>query len=135
MLKPYAMEDLVRYVHKHVQEHRHRNDAKAPLTSVYWSNQSMKPLITGFLERLGTQVDELDELISKDANIQILQKRCLDLKGTAGGYGFPQISEAADQLFQKLTSQAPVADRQAAHRELNGLCRRAVAVLGSSNHP
>ena len=37
----------------------------------------------------------------------VLRKLCLDLKGTAGGYGYPQISQAAHDLLDATTNGAP----------------------------
>ncbi len=130
LIKPYHFEDLVGFIHHHLHEKKSGGSvAHQVLRSAYWSNRSMRPLIIAFLERLSQQIESMEKQLTPGGNRTVLEKMCLDLKGSAAGYGYPQITEQADALFQKLTAKAPADQLQQTYHQLAQTCRKAIAML------
>ena len=133
LIKPYHFEDLVGFIHKHSAQALGNLNNPDVITSLFWNNQAMRPLITAFLERLAQQLDDMEKQIAARANQPLLEKMCLELKGSAGGYGYPQISDAAQALFQLISSRAETAQLQAGYRALAKQCEKAIALLGQAH--
>ncbi len=99
------------------------------LLSDLWPNQRMRPLICAFVGRMREEVAQIHRLAEAGRNELIFQKRCLDVKGSAGSYGYPQISDAAHALFELSQGSAPVEQLREQIRVLDDLCRRAFASI------
>ncbi|MEX0776972.1 MAG: response regulator [Phycisphaeraceae bacterium] len=124
--KPYDFEDLLKCLAANLAL-VHNNPAQEALTSQHWANVPMRPLILGFLERLDHHVAQLADLAKDQENWAIVQKLCLDLRASAGGYGFPQISAAARDLYDSLAQRVNVEVAQDL-KELASLCRSACSI-------
>ncbi len=60
-------------------------------------SESFAALVNEFIDNFSKQLDELDEFYNK-RNWKMLQNLAHDLKGSGGGYGYPQISEIASRI-------------------------------------
>lgn len=97
-----------------------------PIFSTFWSDQAMQPLILNFLTRLDDQVKRIQTAVDSDRTATMDQ--LLRLKGTAGGFGYPQISRAVQRIVQ--LDRSGVSDDKWT-TEVKGameLCRRACEV-------
>lgn len=121
MNKPYVFEDLAARLCEHLPREQCPATGDA-LVSEHWGNAPMRPLIQNFLARLQKQVRQLSSLIGEAGNQPILEKLCLDLRGSAGGYGYPSISEAARGLYEELRAGAAVPSVMRRMSELSQLC-------------
>lgn len=105
----------------------HDNSAdtsQPPLISEEWSNIKMRPVILDFLQRLNGHIHELEQLFSQE-DFDALSKLCGQLKGTAGGYGYPQISEIAGSLMEFCEPGCDVGLVKGQLNELIDLCSSA----------
>lgn len=98
MTMPYTLESLTDLLRGYLSNDE--ADGGTILYSQHWPDLRMRPLILGFLERLGDQVDQLAELVESDPQHEIVRKMCLDLKGSAAGYGYGDISRVAGELLE-----------------------------------
>lgn len=121
--KPYAFDDLAGWLGEHLPATAAAS-TKA-LLSNHWSNMQMRPLILSFLARLEKQAQQLGSLIQGTENRIILEKMCLDLRGSAGGYGFPGISDVASKLYEDVRTSASIDALKARAAELTRLCESA----------
>jgi len=103
-----------------------RTEDDEPIQSTLWSDKAMQPLILNFLSRLEEQVKAIEQSVASDrpAAIAMLSR----LKGTAGGYGYPQITH----VLQRIVSMHKAGDAEAELvQQINQaltLCRRACEV-------
>jgi CheY-like chemotaxis protein len=96
LVKPYRFEDLLQLLLKYFTPRS--GGSQEVLASELWPDHAMRPLIKRFLERLGPQVTDIRRL-AKSPTDPVFRKYCTDLKGSAGGYGYPTISQAATALL------------------------------------
>jgi len=61
-------------------------------------------LVANFIEQLPTLLEPVDQAW-KDEDWPTLKAKAHDLKGVAGGYGFPQLTEVAGQIEFELAKQ------------------------------
>ncbi len=90
----------------------------------------MVELIERFVGRLPKRIVALEEALAEQ-DVQTLGELARKLKGAAGGYGFPSISEAAGQLEETAKTQQGLDRLNDEVHGLVGLCRRARAAEGS----
>jgi len=100
-----------------------------PLRSMFADDEIIADILPAFVQNMPRYVGNLRAAIdSRDwpAGARI----CHDLKGTAGGYGYPQIGRLAQLLEDELKSgqQLPVIERYLA--DTDRLCHLAVLGLG-----
>ncbi|MFI4859280.1 MAG: Hpt domain-containing protein [Phycisphaerales bacterium JB063] len=99
-----------------------------PLYSTFASDPEMAELIEFFSGELGQRIASIEQALDSN-DLDTLHRLAHQLKGSAGGYGYPTIGEAAAKLEaeakQALADQA--ADLQHAASELLALCHRACA--------
>ncbi len=129
LVKPYLFEDLLRLLVQYLRAAPQQGQEQRPIVSRMWSDKLMRPLITRFLGRLDGQLKQIERLIGVSGTEPLIQKLCMDLKGSAGGYGFPQISSAAQNLLGALLKNAEPGE---VHRQLDilaGLCTAAIRSL------
>jgi len=134
LAKPIQREVLLRAVASHVQRaQRPANDqrtaqpraaqeadASGHLSSNLANDAELRDLIAGFVAGLPAQVAALRSAADKDDREQ-LSRLVHQLKGAAGGYGFPSISDAARALEGALRAD-PAGPLPAAWHELLRLC-------------
>lgn len=100
LTKPYSFEALIDLLVRHLPMCDQAGSPTELLLSTEWHNSRMRPLILNFIGRLERTTRCMESLLDTDDNEAVLHKMCMDLKGSAGGYGYPQISVAAQQLAQ-----------------------------------
>lgn len=121
LVKPYTVEDLIGALARHLPAEKdgEPQPEAIPDTAVseLWPDERMRPLIRQFLQQLDHTIGEMRPLVDAASPDQRLVKLCLDVKGSAGGYGYPQISRAAWDLMQLMMDDAQAANigRQFAH--------------------
>lgn len=93
--------------------------------SQYWSDQAMRPVIIGFLERLSVTTEQLGDAVENTEDPSALPALAHDLRTSAAGYGFPQITQAIDRLLR----ENEVGKKRVAVREVKRLCSLASAGL------
>lgn len=98
------------------------------LTSQYADDPDMRELVVEFVDAMPARALALQTALS-EARLRDLQRLAHQLKGAAGGYGFPTLGSAAGALEATLKADAqPSLDHVKAQvDELVSLCSRAVA--------
>jgi HPt (histidine-containing phosphotransfer) domain-containing protein len=100
--------------------------AMESLRSIFAQDPTISEIIPLFLENLKGYVVSLDKALKageRDTALRI----CHDLKGTAGGYGYPSISEEASSLESVLKTDEILSERMAQiFFKLRDLCQRAI---------
>ena len=104
----------------------------APLRSEYANDPDMADLVEAFVTELPQRVNEVAGAFLA-GNADALKRISHQIKGSAGGYGFPAVGDAAARVEAVLRDAA---DPTAALRTLNGeiqalvdMCCRAAASL------
>ena len=93
------------------------------LLSEFAYDQEMREVLAEFIANLPVHVARLTELLSRQ-DLDELRRAVHQLKGAGGGYGFPQITEAAAAAEQRIKA-ADALDAITAHvRSLIDLIRR-----------
>lgn len=122
--KPYRFEDLLRILLQHLTPVS--TGSREVLTSELWSDAAMRPLIRRFLQRLVAQSQDIQRLASTGSVQQpVFRKLCTELKGSAGSYGYPSISQAAHALLD----EASAFDLRGRLDALHRLCLAAAQIL------
>jgi CheY-like chemotaxis protein len=123
--KPVEPAQLVATIAKHVGPRPAAEPAAdAPLMSHLAGSDGLDELLREFVEALPERVAAMEcDLATGD--LHQLAGRTHQLKGTAGVYGFPRLTEAARELEASLKAGRPVDDIQAKLGRLGSLCRRA----------
>ncbi|MBI1827847.1 MAG: PAS domain S-box protein [Planctomycetes bacterium] len=102
-----------------------------PLISELASDPEFAELLEAFLSEMPKRVSGLQDAISA-SDLNTLARLAHQLKGSAGGYGYPIITEAANHVEQSAKSNAAMDQLQKQVETLVDLCRRAVAAHGSA---
>lgn len=98
-----------------------------PLKSEFAGDADMAELVDFFIDELKQRVDSLTNAFQSGDRLQ-LKSLAHQLKGAAGGYGFPTITASAAEVEGMLKSeQAELASVSGKLEELITLCRRASA--------
>ena len=99
---------------------------QGPLTSQFAGDADMLELLDMFVSELGARSEQMRDLLAS-RRMDALRTVAHQLKGAAGGYGYPMLSQAAGVLESQLA--APVRDLgEVAHAvaELQSICDRAI---------
>jgi CheY-like chemotaxis protein len=130
LVKPYRFEDLLKLLVQYLRPAAPRQNAKSEaIVSAMWSDKMMRPLIIRFLGRLDGQLSQIQRLIGLSGTEPLVQKLCMDLKGSAGGFGFPQISAASNELLELFLNDPHLNE---VHRQVDvlaSLCASAIRAL------
>ncbi|MEZ4751477.1 MAG: ATP-binding protein [Bdellovibrionota bacterium] len=130
LVKPFKPEKLIETLSKHLGpsdsgaipigrerfEHRRRqampmNETEtSPLYSEYADDPRVKPIIHGFVKRLPLRVNSLRKALSSH-DWQELASVAHQIKGAAGGYGFPQLTEIARSIEEQARLAPETSDR------------------------
>jgi HPt (histidine-containing phosphotransfer) domain-containing protein len=98
-----------------------------PLKSEFAGDADMAELVEFFISELKQRVDSLTSAFQSGDRLQ-LKSLAHQLKGAAGGYGFPTITSSAAEVEGILKSeQAELGSVTEKLEELISLCRRASA--------
>ncbi|MEK6644319.1 MAG: Hpt domain-containing protein [Planctomycetota bacterium] len=96
------------------------------LTSELAGDSEMLELIEMFVDELPARVQALQDAV-KENDLAALATLAHQLKGSAGGYGFPWITEAAKALENSTKQAADLSAIQTQLETLTDLCNRSVA--------
>ncbi len=96
-----------------------------PLLSSKWSNHRMRPLIQAFVMKLEEQLRQVEGLLADAQQRPSANHVLLAIKSAGGGYGYPTLSRAADELLKLIQQNASVAVMQMKLRELRTLSESA----------
>lgn len=91
--KPFKSEELVQLIKKHLPKDLHN------IGHVYNSKKLINELMPEFIANMKEMIAELD-LAIQSKNYETLRSVSHDIKGTAGMYGFMEISEIAASMEQ-----------------------------------
>jgi len=69
----------------------------APLWSAFRGDHQMEPIVEMFLREIPKRIESIGAA-GRNGDLPQLRRIVHQLKGAGGGYGFPQISEAAQKL-------------------------------------
>jgi CheY-like chemotaxis protein len=101
-------------------------DCVAPLLSQLAGDPDMAPLLREFLGGLKAKMDTLREDLAA-RRLSQMATLAHQLKGAAGGYGFPEIGDAAALLERQCASSEQLEPIRLALAALAEICERAVA--------
>ena len=109
--KRIALADYVGGLAAPDEEPQQTSDAAAggPLFSELWTDARLRPMVRTFVPRLREQILEAGRLVTKDQCGLVLQKLCLEIRGSAGGYGYPRIATLAGQLLELILAGQDIA--------------------------
>ena len=98
---------------------------KPPIASQFEQDEDLADLIPMFIDELETRVQQLrDAFETQDA--QTLREVAHKVRGSAGGYGFPDLTDFAGQVEDALRSGAATTEIHEELGELLGLCQAAI---------
>ena len=102
--------------------------ATTPILSDFVADPDMRELVEFFVSALPERVEALQAALS-ESRPRDLQRLAHQMKGAAGGYGFPALGTAAAALEGTLkeNENAPLERVRKELEDLVGLCRRAIA--------
>jgi len=98
------------------------NESAEPIVSEM-DDPDMRELVESFVASMKQHATTLESALRADDR-ETVRRTAHQLKGAAGGYGFPTITSAAMRLEMAAREGEPLAQRVA---EVSDLCRRATA--------
>jgi CheY-like chemotaxis protein len=116
LVKPFESCDLLGLLSKYLQLSSDDKQVE-PLPSSLWSQVKLRPLIMQFLDDMEQKLSALQKQ-ALVGEAEAMLPLCLEIKGTAGSYGYEPIQRAAHELIQLLT-----AEQQSSAEELQDKCR------------
>jgi CheY-like chemotaxis protein/HPt (histidine-containing phosphotransfer) domain-containing protein len=123
--KPIDPERLIDTIRSHLQECEDAVPGEAPpLLSRMVGRPELFPLLVRFVERLPERARAMEESFDQ-GNLSELIAEAHRLKGTAGGYGFPSLTEAAANLEATAKAQLGMDEIRKRLDCVADLCRRA----------
>ncbi len=99
-----------------------------PVVSEMANDADMLELIEMFVEDLPKRAAALEQAL-REGELSALSRIAHQLKGAAGGYGFPTITEAAAELEQCAKASSDLSRLELEVRRVADLCVRARATL------
>ena len=127
IVKPYEFAKVAGYLAEFLPTGPPDSEPEPVMLSELWNKPKMRPLILQFLQRLEQQVKQIQQLAAGN-EIAACRKLCLDVKGAAGGYGYPQISDTAHELANELNEQTAGDDLEDQINSLEKMVQAAVAL-------
>lgn len=97
-----------------------------PLISEYADDPDMVEIIGMFVQGLEVRITDITQAFD-DRILSTVASIAHQLKGAAGGYGYPELSELAFEVEQLAKQNAPENQLEPALTRLVKLCRRAIA--------
>jgi CheY-like chemotaxis protein/HPt (histidine-containing phosphotransfer) domain-containing protein len=108
------------------------DEVPAVLCSTLAADPEVRVLVETFIGRLPLRIDAIQASLAR-RDLPALASHAHQLKGTAGGYGFPALSDAAATLEASAKMRRPLDEVERAARLVIDLCRRVrVAPHGAS---
>jgi len=112
-------------------ESRQKAQPSAPLVSQFADEPDMAELLREFVAELPGRITAMQETLA-DHDLDALARLAHQLKGAAGSYGFPAITEVARQLEQSARAGADLQQVNERLQELCSLCLSARAAKPTS---
>lgn len=103
-------------------------DVSSPLTSTYADDQVIAEILPMFLANMPKYTNNLQALIESRDYVGA-GRVCHDLKGTSGGYGYPDIATATQVLETELKKGQDLELIRSYLDVVCGLCERARLAL------
>jgi HPt (histidine-containing phosphotransfer) domain-containing protein len=100
------------------------SDAFPHIVSELASDPDMVELVELLVQELPKRAAALETCLAQD-DYEQLARLTHQLKGAAGGYGFPAITEKAAVVEQQASDRVAIEELSSALRELTGMCRAA----------
>lgn len=126
-VKPIEQVRLVNWIHGHVFKKTNVASAKPVaadfVISTLAGEADMADLIEMFVKELPHRISAMQEAVDQH-DLENLQRLAHQLKGSAGGYGFQVITDAAKQLEQSVKTSQDVDNIRREINLLAGLCER-----------
>jgi HPt (histidine-containing phosphotransfer) domain-containing protein len=111
---------------------KYQNDHSAQMSSELASDPEMAELVEYFLNELRLRVDRMAAAWKKSSNDE-LRGMVQQLKGAAGGFGYPSISKSASDLEAALLAEeSEVQALTEKFESLIALCRRATSTTSGA---
>ncbi len=130
--KPFTQAALSEVLETHLPSWSDEDDSPEPIQSSMWSDREMRPLILRFLDRLEQKRRKLIKLLDAEDRDR-LQQLCSEIKGSAKGFGYGQISRTAREVQQLATAGVPFVEMREQVQELAKLCVGARLGVSSDN--
>ena len=125
LTKPIDKARLLETVRNHLPDSQRMTDHAPPargMTSELADDPDLADLLPSFIEMLPKKVERLFELLSRQEMEELCQF-AHQLKGAAGGYGFPLVTASAARLESQLHDSASLEQVTATVAELASLIR------------
>lgn len=127
--KPYKIEHLAQLLLQYLNfDIGHSDGAAAPGgsdLSTKWLETGMRPMILSFLQGLEIRLADLERQVTSGGADPLAT--CQRLKGAAASYGFPKLSDTAEQLARLLQNDAPLDSVKNTIERLGGLTAAALS--------
>jgi CheY-like chemotaxis protein len=96
-----------------IKENPANNDNE--IISQYIDDPDIMPILGGYVDRLGNQVDEMRSALG-DARFEDLHRLAHKMKGSGGNYGYPMLTDAAKNLEDAAKTQDSQSAGEALHK-------------------
>jgi signal transduction histidine kinase/CheY-like chemotaxis protein/HPt (histidine-containing phosphotransfer) domain-containing protein len=127
--KPVDPEELIATVARHTDAEEPRDASEpGPLVSHLAGQEELEHLLAEFVQDLPNRVAAMETTL-RAGDLGQLAFHAHRLKGTAGGYGFPPLTEAARELETALAAGLALPEIEIRLARVRLLCRRATATL------
>jgi HPt (histidine-containing phosphotransfer) domain-containing protein len=104
------------------------HESLQPIRSLFANDDVISEILPDFVRNLSGYVDKMRAAIERGDKVQAARV-CHDLKGTAGGYGYPQISASAQLLEETLKTEAETTHQMLLVDQIATLCQQALVGL------
>jgi len=108
---------------------RSGSETPTPLPSLFADDPVISEIISGFVDRLPQRVLDLESKLALD-DWQGIGQTAHQLKGAAGGYGYPELASLAEAIGEQAKTQREPQDLRRLIDELKQFVQRAQAALG-----
>lgn len=115
-------------------EHPNDKQEPVPLRSLYAEDEVIGEILPVFIKNLPDYLLRLDRSLAQ-GDLQGAARVCHDLKGTAGGYGYPDIGKTVQRLEGELKAGQQREVVEALVCSLRTLCERAASALNMTIPP
>lgn len=127
--KPISHENLAQLISRWTQTKggtEMTESTKGPIISELAGHADMAELVQEYVQGLPDKVTKLRSLLAA-GDIESLACLAHKLKGSAGGYGFPMITEEAARLEKTAKANKDLEELEQCVRELSDMCSRAAS--------
>jgi signal transduction histidine kinase/DNA-binding NarL/FixJ family response regulator len=124
--KPFVASDLKRIIAKHLPTRLSKAPTQEPIDPVLVSNltdnEKFLPLLKIYLDGVPVMIDDIEQSVEA-ADREQVGRLIHQLKGSAGRYGFPSVSIAANEVMTKLRDDVSLEELDAMIKDVLALLR------------